>query len=167
MSEPNKEFIYDLLRYIAEEELDEEIRWTTDLKFYVICNDMFWWACGDAEDITPENLDDFKKAIEDAKIALEHAEGITQYEYLEYGPKLFCARQRGMRPQGAYYKYIPELLWPLFNECGDEREVDFGNPYSTPSVSGEEPEYKYMPGVPIPPKSEGFRLPKFLKKLFK
>jgi len=34
-----------------------------------------------------------------------------------------------MRPQGAYYQQcVPLELYHLFDECGPEREVGFGNP---------------------------------------
>lgn len=43
-----------------------------------------------------------------------------------------------MRPQGAYYKHIPEILWPLFNECGSEREAGLGNPCNIPDAGYEQ-----------------------------
>lgn len=42
---------------------------------------------------------------------------------------LFAARVRGMRPQGAAYTFYPPETWPLFDACGPEREIGFGNPY--------------------------------------
>ncbi|UDL15984.1 hypothetical protein QEH42_gp234 [Microbacterium phage Pumpernickel] len=49
-----------------------------------------------------------------------------KYEYCL--PLLFAAKSRKMRPQGAYYKSIPENIWHLFDACGPEREVGMGNP---------------------------------------
>ena len=34
-----------------------------------------------------------------------------------------------MRPQGAYYPESDPETWPLFDDCGPEREVGLGNPY--------------------------------------
>jgi hypothetical protein len=83
----------------------------------IFCNDLFWWACSDAENITVETLPLLEKAINDCK-------GNEQI-----GALLFCARQRKMRPQGACYSWFSKELWPLLDECGSEREIDFGNPF--------------------------------------
>jgi hypothetical protein len=48
------------------------------------------------------------------------------------GDLFWCARVRGMRPQGACYKSIPEAFWPLFDACGPAREADLGNPSKQP-----------------------------------
>ena len=45
---------------------------------------------------------------------------------------LYCARKRKMRPQGAMYKTIPKTLWHLFDVCGEEREMNMGNPKPQP-----------------------------------
>jgi hypothetical protein len=58
----------------------------------VLCNDFFFWARSDAVDVTEETLPELEKAILDSDNI--------------YGPLLYCARQREMRPQGAYYKTI-------------------------------------------------------------
>ena len=86
-------------------------------KLCVNCNDAFWWAVADCEDITEETLPQFNQAIKDCN----GDEGLAAW--------LYCARKRGMRVQGAAYSYIPEELWPLFDACGPEREKDFFNPY--------------------------------------
>lgn len=136
-------FIKELLSYIAEEDLYNAIEWTSELKFFVNCNDMFWWACSDLEVITPENFETFKQSFNDTVTALEH--GSNKYSYFEWAPMLFCARVRGMRPQGAVYKNMPIELYDLFNKCGPEREVDFGNPYTTPKDESDRPKYAYNP----------------------
>lgn len=81
----------------------------------VNCNDLFYWACSDGEDITEETLPQFHQAVKDCK----EDESLAAW--------LYCARIRKMRPQGAAYTYIPKDLWPLFDACGPEREIDFGN----------------------------------------
>lgn len=80
------------------------------------CNDVFYWGCADSEYITVELLPLFNEAVDDCDGNLEMA------------ANLYCARIRKERPQGAMYTYIPEELWPLFDECGPEREIDMGNP---------------------------------------
>ena len=136
--------------------LDEAIWWRTDEKyapitFFVGCNDLFYWACADAEELTEENFPRLKEAIIDVRKAwgcpLEepkypHAskvdepyiapskEAIDKYnEHHEkhwdsgsWGVLLFCARERKMRPQKPYYELIPTELHALFDACGPERD---------------------------------------------
>lgn len=91
--------------------------------FFVNCNDQFFWASADGEPIT------------DATVELldECLTACAAHDEDEWGFALFCSRARGMRPQGAFYAHMPKVLWPLFDACGPEREVDptkwFGNPY--------------------------------------
>jgi len=95
------------------------------LQVFANCNDFFWWACADLEEITPDNIEVLEKAQVDL-LVLEDS-------YADcYIHLLFCARIRKMRPQGAYYKHLPEEMWPLLNTCGPEREIDFGNPKPQP-----------------------------------
>jgi hypothetical protein len=93
--------------------------------FSVNCGDLFWWGTADCEPITPENVGVLEQAIRDACVVDRYA-GPTQ------AGSLFCARVRGMRPQGACYKSIPEAFWPLFDACGPAREADLGNPSKQP-----------------------------------
>jgi len=105
--------------------------WRTDgeytpVMFFVNCNDLFWWGTADAEDITPENVHLLKKSIEDVEAINDTS---------QWGGELFCCRSRKMRPQGAAYPK-DERLWPLFDECGPDRDADkepFGNPRVHPS----------------------------------
>ena len=96
----------------------DEIWWRTDGEYapvtmIVNCNDLFFWACADAEAITAENIDEFEQAYEDAAKADEHGAC--------YAALLFCCRVRKMRPQTPYYKHIPEPMHELFNACGPKR----------------------------------------------
>ncbi len=99
----------------------DEVFWRTDGKyapvtFFVKCNDLFAWGCADCEPLSAETVDAFNAACHDAHVA--DAPG----EHLEcWGPLLYCARRRGMRPQGPYYKRLPVKLHALFNACGPER----------------------------------------------
>lgn len=92
--------------------------------FFVNTNDLFWWACADLEEITPENVEELERACSDCKAA-ERVVGTV------YGPSLFACRVRGMRPQGAAYPK-EESLWPLFDATGPIRENDIGNPKKHP-----------------------------------
>ena len=89
-----------------------------ELQFYVTCNDFFWWGTADCERITQDDLDALEQAFDDAG-----AVGCR-----EDGPELWVARKRGMKPQGAAYKYIPEAMRPLFDACGPSRESSITNP---------------------------------------
>ena len=107
-----------LLKLIAERDCYGVLFWNSDLEFFINCNDFFAWGCADAEPVqTPEDVGALERAFQDAG---------------DDGPLLYCARRRGMRPQGAYYDHIEKEHWPLFDACGPEREVTFGNPKAHP-----------------------------------
>jgi hypothetical protein len=93
-----------------------------ELKPWLLTNDVFFWACADGVDITPDNFEVLVKAFEEC-VTLEPERGAT------FADLLFATRVNKMRPQGAFYSIIPETLWPLFNNSAPYREVDFGNPY--------------------------------------
>lgn len=107
------DFVFELLQITAKHDAHSEVFWTEDLKFSIICNDFFWWGCSDAEEITYEDL-----ALLDECLGKDFV----------WGPLLYCAKRRGMRPQGAFYGDIPDKLKPEFDACGPEREVGTGNP---------------------------------------
>lgn len=98
----------------------DDIWWRVDgeyapLTVFVNCNDLFWWGCSDAEKVTAENIETFEQAYRDSP---------------DHGGLLFCCRVRGMRPQGAYYKYLGAQEKPLFDACGPKRETGIGNPHA-------------------------------------
>lgn len=97
---------------------DDEVEWWT------MCSDFFAWGGGDAEGLTEESLPDLTQAITDIK-TIDSTE-------VSWAGRLYAARRRKMRPQGAYYEQIPEVLWPLFDACGPEREVGLSNPHPHP-----------------------------------
>ena len=76
-------------------------------KPWVLCNDLFWWACADGEDFELSDLPDLEQALQNAP---------------KHGDILWCCRKRGMRPQKPYYKYFTEEEAELFNACGPERD---------------------------------------------
>lgn len=108
-----------LLKLVAKHDACGCIFWTEKLEFFIGCNDMFWWATADAEEI---------KTVDDITL-LEKCLGDSE----AFGFELYCCRKRAMRPQGAYYKYIDKKDWHLFDACGPRREADnepFGNPHN-------------------------------------
>lgn len=96
------------------------------VKFFVICNDMFWWGTADLEPITPDNIDQLELAHTDMM-------AVDKIEASIHSTDLFCCRMRKTRPQGAYYDHLNEKLWPLFDAVGPLRAVDFANPKKHPS----------------------------------
>jgi hypothetical protein len=117
----NDDFIKNILRFAAQNYLFEELHWNDQLEFYILCNDIFFWGCADTEGVTEETLPILKQAIEDAEKVKKNSGTI-------HGAILYCARQRKLRPQGAFYKYLDKELWSLFDACGPEREIDLCNP---------------------------------------
>ncbi len=136
------QFIYRVLSIVAFDNTDD-LWWRfreggdrplTDadpLDFYINCNDLFWWGASDLEAVTPDTVDALAQAYADTK-AIDERMGHL------YGAELYCARQRKMRPQGAWFAkgHIESAYMPLFAECGPEREVGHGNPY--PFMSEDE-----------------------------
>lgn len=135
-------FILQVLALFERVEHEEALEWhVTDdgVTFAVRCNDVFWWACADTEDITPENLAILVQSFDDVA-AVDDTETY-------WGVLLFCARVRGLRPQGCCYPKLA-TLWPLFDAAGPQRVIDFGNPYQHPADGGA---YAY---VDTPPATE-------------
>lgn len=127
-------FILRVLGITSEYEACESVSWATDaersqVSFFVNCNDLFFWGCADAEEVTPDNLDEFEKAFADAKAA-KPVVGACD------AGSLFCCRVRKMRPQGACYKHYEKSMWPLFDVCGPIRETGVGNPHKHPNEVG-------------------------------
>lgn len=126
----------------------ENISWRTDkpdyytVKFFVGCNDLFYWACADCEELTPDNLPRLIQACNDIREAYgvpigafpkpSHNESQEEREQwnkdwdrwwhcLEWANALFACRERKMRPQTPYYRNMPAELKPLFDAVGLER----------------------------------------------
>lgn len=121
------DFIHRVLAVFAFDNCDD-LWWRTDGEYapvtlFVLCNDVFEWGTADAEPIRPEDLPLLEQAAEDVRPLVSMLNGVGD---------LYVARKRGMRPQGASYKYIDEKLWPLFNACGPERVTDLLNPKKQP-----------------------------------
>jgi hypothetical protein len=127
-----------LMRWFADHDLDEELRWTThrsplvtwvdqngnsepsgEIKFYLLCNDMFWWGTADCEWIEIEDIPDLQKAYDDLKAA-----DLDDVCMWCYAPELWISRKRGMRPQRPWWnrEKIPQPVKDLFCAAGPERD---------------------------------------------
>lgn len=118
------EFVLRVLRAFADADATDDLWWRTDAEyapvtFLVNCNDLFCWGSADAEEVTSENVSVFEQAVADVR-------AVTGDE--AYACELFAARVRRERPQGAAYPKN-RALWPLFDQCGSERQTGLGNPY--------------------------------------
>jgi hypothetical protein len=81
------------------------------LVLMVNCNDLFYWACADAEEITLAELPALEQALQESPT---------------HGDLLWCARKRQMRPQAPYYKGFTKEEVALFDAAGPEREDSDG-----------------------------------------
>ncbi|MEM6610208.1 MAG: hypothetical protein AAF689_16715 [Pseudomonadota bacterium] len=88
-----------------------------DPTLYVLCNDLFLWACADMEELDILDLPGLCAALAESP---------------ENGELLWVCRKRRMRPQGAYYNYFSDQEVALLNACGPVRETGFGNPEAAP-----------------------------------
>lgn len=114
-------------------------------KILINCNDLFYWACADCEEVTPENLDVLEGALRDIQVFhdrwanyLRENRDVSKRAHDSEPPYvstsdallLFCCRVRKMRPQGAFYDAFPPGVDALFDAAGPEREAPggaFGN----------------------------------------
>lgn len=97
----------------------------------ITCSDVFVWGSADVEVVTAENFprlaahfaafEQLEKA--DDKQPLKDRDFPLCYAFIAW-----VAKERGMRPQGAYYTEIPKSLWPLFDSYGPARTTGLGNP---------------------------------------
>ena len=93
------------------------------LQLLVNCNDVFFWASADCEEITEENHQSLIDTITECEAI------VGRYNANDAFP-LWVARVRAMRPQSPVYKHLDPRLWHLFDAAGPEREQSIGNPGS-------------------------------------
>lgn len=122
----------EILKVFADFDDCDAVWWRTDndyapVTFLVNCNDTFFWGASDCEAIE-SNQD-----IADLRQAYQDCENHNDYN----GTLLWICRKRKMRPQNAMYSYIDGKAWHLFNECGEKREVDIGNPFKMGEYKNE------------------------------
>lgn len=77
------------------------------VKLIVNCNDVFYWACSDCEEIKPEELKDLANCMTLTK---------------SFGSMLWVCKKRSMRPQSPWYSEFSEDEKILFDSCGPERD---------------------------------------------
>jgi hypothetical protein len=77
------------------------------VKLIVNCNDVFYWACADYEEIKLEELKDLADCITLTK---------------SFGSMLWVCKKRSMRPQISWYSEFSEDEKRLFDSCGPERD---------------------------------------------
>lgn len=76
-------------------------------ELYINCNDLFYWAVAEGEDIDLSDMPDLDAALKDSP---------------EHGQLLWVCRKRKMRPQKPYYKYFNKAEKKLFSACGPRRK---------------------------------------------
>jgi hypothetical protein len=79
-------------------------------------SDFFFWAHAHAVKL-PDDCSEIEAAIKEC----DNDDAL--------GFLLWVARHEKMRPQGAYFSYIPQKFWDLFKACGEYREPGIGNPF--------------------------------------
>lgn len=140
--EKNAESATELLKFIlrvfavlSKADSCDDLYWRCDgeyapVKLFINCNDQFWWATADVEEVTPENVEQLEESLADIR-SIKWPEDYKGSSRIYLCTALFCSRARGMRPQGAYYKDMPKELEALFDAAGPEREYipgeAFGN----------------------------------------
>jgi hypothetical protein len=90
------------------------------IKLFAMCNDVFFWATADAEEITLADVPQLEECLADLGKCGEP--WVTCYL-----PELFAARKRKMRPQKPFYKNMPEDVAALFDACctaGERAEAE-------------------------------------------
>lgn len=111
----------EILRLFAEFDIHDCLWWCfpagpDEPKFLVNCNDLFYWATANAEEVTAETLPDLRRAIEEC-LVVDPVCGALD------GVNLYAARRRKTRPQNCCYSECKDL-WPLFDAVGPERTDD-------------------------------------------
>lgn len=120
-----RHYTNEVLRVFAQLDLHDDLLWQVGdngPRFAVICNDVFYWACADAETIERTDLPALYQAAADA----------TEADEPYFAGLLFVARKRGMRPQqpwgrtynrqGSCYDTdnLTAAMRAWFDACGDE-----------------------------------------------
>lgn len=142
----NYQLMVVVMKLMAQYDDRDSLYWHWDekekeMRLFVTCNDLFYWATADLEEITHENIHLLERSYVDCQIANE-VSGVM------YATELFACRARGMRPQGAAYPTDITFRYDdhdeidsqagiraLMDEAGPERKLDgkpFGNPYERP-----------------------------------
>lgn len=129
----------------------------TPFKILINCNDLFYWACADAEEVTPDTLDTFEQAFADIRPFYAkwsawkgpHTEG-PPLVMMTTALLLYCCRVRKMRPQGAYYDAFPPGVDDLFDAAGPDREKPGGAFGNTTRRTWKRGSAEMEPGIQAP-----------------
>lgn len=112
-------FYEKTLRILSEHNLD--LCWYCNNNGLIVAIDVagfFEWVAPDDEQILEEDLPGLERAIQDA----------TEAGMMRYGPRLWAARKRNMRPQGTAYRCMTRPIAELFNQM-PVREIGPDNPH--------------------------------------
>lgn len=90
------------------------------------CSDFFEWGTADSEPITLDTLAELISAHNRVQQLLPET---SRDKIAAWTMRLYCAYIRKIRPQGAYFRFIPEELQADFRDIGEERTIDILNPY--------------------------------------
>ena len=107
----NKEWVFDLLKLIGENDCCDMIEWSEDLEFWTPCGDTFYYATADAEDINEEDLPLLRQCFDD-----------IDKPYTWYAMTLYVARKRKIRP-------LVEVLDRMKKYVAIGHFLEFENPY--------------------------------------
>lgn len=83
-----------------------------DIRLHAECNDLFFWATADLEEITVADIPLLRRTLDDLK-PLDAREELGH---------LFAARKRGLRPQKPCYKGLAPEVAALYDACCTEED---------------------------------------------
>ena len=83
-----------------------------EMRLSAECNDLFFWATADFEDITTGDIPLLRRTLEDLR-------AVDAVEELGH---LFAARKRKMRPQPPCYKGLAPEVAALYDACCTDEE---------------------------------------------
>lgn len=121
-------YVLPILEVFASEDLNSALFWRVDgdyapITFMLSCTETFWWGVVDQESIALKDLPALRQAFEDAAKVKDGDIWWTD---------LFCARLRGLRPQGLVYEDLSNDMADLFDACGPERMTGVSNLFPQP-----------------------------------
>lgn len=106
--------------FAETENFDGALFWRVDMRpgysreitLFAECNDLFYWATADAEEITKDDIPLLRRTLKDLK----------RLDATEVLGHLFAARKRKLRPQRPCYRGMGPALAALYDACCTEAE---------------------------------------------
>jgi len=86
--------------------------WERETKLFALCNDLFYWATADCEEITVADIPLLRRTLAD----------LARVDATYHLAWLFAARKRKLRPQKPCYKGLEKAVAEMFDECCTEAE---------------------------------------------